>query len=136
MTIVDSITLDIQSNDPEVEKLRVLYAGAKKDLKQFKVNLEENPLYAFEWAASAIKAAAMIDVVLNFASRLDHHGYLTEPITRTLTIEAVMRWLKSELLRAATGAGPSRHNVNEEYIAALATVYEKMEERNWIPKAK
>jgi hypothetical protein len=134
MNVVTAVELDIESNDTVVEKLRIMYASAQKELNQFKATLAANPLYAFEWSAAAVQAAAIVDVVNGFAARLDRHEFLANPIQRQLNLEAVLRWLHAELLRCATGGGPGRHNVNTAYVAALATVYEKMSTQEMVAK--
>jgi hypothetical protein len=51
---------------------RKLEDWAKLDLAKFRKNLDENPLYAFEWADGAIRDAARYDVAIRLLKVWDH----------------------------------------------------------------
>ena len=94
---------------------------ANASIVKFKENLEKNPLYAFEWSADAIEAAAVLEVVRFSRLVLERGG-----------VEAVRESANREVMTRASGVtnrstSTASNSLNDNRLVAWARLVEDLE---------
>lgn len=100
-------------------RLEEMKRGSAGAIESFRAKLEQNPLYAFEWADRAIDAAAELEAGTRLMAVLDNDKHATD----TDAVNVTIKMAREEAMRGARWPSRSTSPVSNAAKAALVSAY-------------
>ncbi|AXQ68885.1 hypothetical protein HOU00_gp240 [Caulobacter phage CcrPW] len=132
------ITFVDQRNEALAKALLGVVTDAEETLAKFQERFTENPYYAFDWADSAVRAAAYKKVALHYLDGLLGNQEGQDPQDSTYCVEFIKESLLRETLRMAANPRVSTSTcgnyLQQMELSAYAELRDRLGKEFWAYK--